>query len=213
MTAVNNLILSSGIKLIAISGAAGSGKDTVCNFLCDTYKDYYYEPFAYGLKQAAAAAFGIPEEAFHDRDKKEIPDPFWQVSPRKIAQFFGTEMFRQTIKNLIPHVQENFWVERMYGRLNGHLVPDDVGAYEPGDTVVIPDLRFQNEYEFLIANKAIILHLTRPGADGTVGIPNHPSEAGINFHTKENFYEIINDGTIAELHRKVANIITASTMY
>lgn len=210
---MNSYILTSGVKLIGISGKAGSGKDTVADFLTSTYKNYYYEPFAYGLKDAAAAAFGLPRNVFDDRDLKESQQVAWGVSPRQIAQFLGTEMFRNTINQLIPGIGENFWVHRMYGRCQGTLVPDDVGAYEPGDTVVIPDVRFQNEYDFIIANKGIVIHLTRAGADGNIGIPSHQSEAGFNFHTKELTYEVENNGTISDLHRKIANIIISATQF
>lgn len=207
-------VLTSGVKLIGISGKAESGKDTVADFLIETYKNHYYEPFAYGLKDAAAAAFALPRDSFDDRSLKKAVVDSWGVSPRQIIQFVGTELFRNTICGLLPEIGQNFWVHRMYLRCEGILTPDDVGAYESGDTVVIPDVRFQNEYDFVKANNGIIINLTRPGIDGNIGIPNHSSESGIIVdNTYGGNYSCVNDGSISDLHRKIANIIVSATQY
>lgn len=199
-------------KLIGLHGKARSGKDTVGNFLVETYKDHYTESFAGPLKDAAAAAFGIPRNCFDEPELKEQSDDQWLVSPRKIAQFLGTEMFRDTVKNLIPNIGNNFWIERLERRLLNKYEPEDQGPWEPHFTCVITDVRFQNEYDWILSNGGIIIHLTRAGADGTVGILNHQSESDLSFHTPERNYKCANNGTISDLYRKVADIIL-STKY
>jgi len=197
--------ITSGVKLIGLHGKAGSGKDTVAEFLTRTYKDMYPEAFAGPLKKGLAEIFGLPIEHFEQRDIKELTNPYWDKSPRYLAQFFGTEVMRK-------YFGDDFWIRRLALRLNA----DDShhpewGAYADTDTVVISDVRFQNEYDFIIANQGIIIHLTRDGADGTVGIANHASEQDINLHNKERTYVCENNGTIIDLKRKIANIIVAST--
>jgi hypothetical protein len=201
--------VQAGISLIGITGHAGSGKDTVKEFLIETYARHYTISFADPLKEAASAAFGIPLDWFYERHLKEEPHPNWDVSPRAIAQFMGTEMFRETLWKLLPQVESDFWIHRASLRLNNQYVPVDEGEFESGDTVVIPDVRFQNEYDWIIRNKGIIIHLTRAGADGTVGIPGHASETKLNMHCKERTYQCENNGTISELHRKIANLIVS----
>jgi hypothetical protein len=196
-------------NLIGIYGRARAGKDTVKDFLIDTYKSHYSISFADPLKEAAAIAFGIPLDWFHSADLKEEPHPSYGVSPRAIAQFFGTELFRNNIHKLLPHVKEDFWIQRATLRLTNQYLPEDEGEFTPEDTVVIPDVRFQNEYDWIIQSGGIIIHLTRPGADGTVGIPNHQSEQPINLHTPERTYLCENNGSISELHRKIANLIVS----
>ena len=60
----------------------------------------------------AAVAFGIPLDWFYQDDLKEEPHPNWGVSPRAIAQFMGTEMFRDTVAKLLPSVENDFWIKR-----------------------------------------------------------------------------------------------------
>ena len=198
------LKVTSGVKLIGIHGKAGAGKDTIAEYLIETYKNYYLQPLAEPLKEAAAIAFGIPEDFFHNRDLKEVKNERWGKSPREIAQYLGTEMFRQ-------HFGPDFWIQRALVRINNLYVPEEEGEYQEGDTVVIPDIRFQNEYEFIKANGGVMIHVTRPGVS-SVGILNHASEQGINFSGGE-IYEVINDSTISELHRKIANIIISATQF
>jgi hypothetical protein len=143
---------------------------------------------------------------------KEEIIPFWGVSARKIVQFMGTEMFRQTVSGLLPNIAANFWINRLELRLTNTYEPDDEGPYEPHHTVVIPDVRFQNEYDWVIGSGGIIIHLTRPGADGIVGIQNHPSESTLNLHNHERTYLCENNGTISDLHRKIASLMI-STKY
>lgn len=201
--------LTSGVSLIGITGHAGAGKDTVAEFLLATYANHYRYAFADPLKEAAAVAFGIPLQWFNSTSLKEVPHPNWNISPRKIAQFFGTELFRERIEGLIPEIGNDFWVQRMIIRLNNQYVPEDEGTLGIGDTVVIPDVRFQNEYDWIISQNGIIIHLTRPGADGNIGILGHASESSLNLHNKERTYECVNDSSIQELHRKTANIIAS----
>jgi len=207
-----SLILPPAVscKLIGICGAARSGKDTVGQYLHQKHDNTYKLAFAGPLKAAAAVMFGIPEMMFHDDDTKELPDSYWNVSPRQIAQFFGTEMVRETINKLIPTVGQDFWVYRMAHCLNG--LGEQV-EYDADDVVVISDVRFQNEYDWIVAQGGIIIHLTRHGADGIVGISGHPSEAGISFTAPDNTYQLINNGTLEELYEEVDRVIKQANIY
>lgn len=203
------------LKLIGIHGKAGAGKDTIANYLCDNYKNTYSEAFADPLKDVAAIAFGIPRYMFDDPLVKNSPNDFWGISPRQILQFVGTELFRYNIHKLNNgHFwlwQEYFWIDRMVGRLKGELdrAVNPEEEYAPGDCVVISDVRFQNEYEWIVDNNGIMIHVTREGADGNVGIPNHASEAGISYETNyDTVFHIENNGTLEDLYRKVDNIMS-----
>jgi hypothetical protein len=207
-----SLILPPAVscKLIGIHGRARTGKDTVGKYLHDTHDNTYKLAFADPLKKAAAMMFGIPEDAFWDDDTKEQIDTFWNVSPRQIAQFFGTDMVRENVNKLIPSVGQDFWVYRMAHCLNG--LGDQV-EYDADDVVVISDVRFQNEYDWITAQGGIIIHLTRQGADGMVGIPSHASEAGISFTAEHLTYTLDNNGTLEELYADVDDIIKRANIY
>jgi len=193
-------------KLVGIHGHAGAGKDTLKELICVDRPNFFFYSFADPLKEAAAVAFGIPLSAFYNPETKELPNHYWGITPRVIAQFLGTEMFRECIPKLMPGIGDSFWVERMEMRLSNCYVPEDEGLIIPTDTVVIPDVRFQNEYDWIIANEGIIIHLTRPGFDGTIGIPGHSSESKLNLHTPERTYEIANDGLISDLEQKLKDL-------
>ncbi len=205
-----NWLLPPAINVIGISGSARSGKDSVCTYLYSTFTETHSEAFAGPLKEAAAFAFGIPHRDFNDPERKELINPYWGVSPRMIAQFVGTEMFRDTIDKLLPNDHNDFWVRRMFGKLSGLQRHDLDGDYIDGDTVVIPDVRFQNEVDFVTDNGGIHIHLVREGATGNVGIENHPSEA-LNFSlTGERTYVLSNNGTLEELYAKVHQLVLAN---
>ena len=205
-----NLNLNVDCKLIGICGHAGAGKDTVGKYLIDTRDNTYKLAFADPLKMAVKEMFGVMEDDLYDSVMKERPNNFWGVSPRQMAQFFGTEMVRDTLPKLIPDVGQNFWVHRMVQKLIG---AENQVEYDSDDVVVITDVRFQNEYDWIINNGGIIIHLTRTGADGTVGIPGHASEAGIHFHAGMQTYSLDNDTTLEALYEKVDTIIAHANIY
>jgi hypothetical protein len=196
-------------KLIGIHGHARSGKDTVAEFLVSTYKDTFSESFASPLKDACSAAFGIYRAYFDSPEFKETPVPGWEVSPRAIAQFVGTELFRSGLEDLIEGLGTNFWIERLERRLTNAFIPDEEGEYLPEHTVVIPDVRFQNELDWVLSNNGIIIHLTRAGADGKVGILGHASESTLDL-TSGSIYHVENNSSLSELYSRVANIVMAS---
>ena len=198
-------------KLIGICGHAGCGKDTVASYLHSTRPNTWTESFATPLKIAAAAMFGISIDFFTDLNYKELPHEYWKVSPRQMAQFFGTEMVRNTMHALLPDVAHNFWVARLEAVLANQI--GDV-EYTTDDVVTIPDVRFQNEYDWVLQQGGIIIHLTRPNADGIVGIPSHKSEQGIGFkHTPERNYLVENNTSLDDLYATIDGIVSVAKIY
>jgi hypothetical protein len=204
---MNNLYqdLKVPCKLIGIHGRAHSGKDTCAGYLHDRYADHWIEAFADPLKAACKELFGIPEEFFYDQTMKEQIIPGWEVSARMAAQFVGTELVRENMWKLLSKDYDNFWVRRMAYKLQGTIEGDGV-SYTAEDTIIIPDVRFQNEHDWIIDNGGIIIHLTRPELSGTVGLPAHKSEAGIQFTAPNSTYHVINDDTLDILFLKLRSI-------
>lgn len=183
--------------LVGIHGNAGAGKDTASDWMVQEIKNYVVGSFSFAenLKGACSQIFGIPFENFSDPATKNVKNSFWNKTPRELAQFVGTELFRKNFG-------EDIWIKSLEVLLS---------CYQDIECAIITDVRFQNEADWIIDNGGILLHLTRPGADGKVGIQNHASEAGIktpqDWYAKGLVWHIDNSGTLEELYRKLDNFL------
>ncbi len=107
------------------------------------------------------------------------------LSPRVCLQLLGTEWGRQTL-------YENVWVDYMelvaeelftvdeacYERQHG-LMYTKAGIVQTSDGVVVPDVRFKNEFMFCKDNDYPIIKVRRPETDAKAaqtGITRHASE-------------------------------------
>ena len=90
--------LPNNVKLIGISGLAHTGKDTLANFLKEKRKEIVIESFATPIKEIMVNYFGFTREQVYDQRLKEIEDKFWNITPRKLMQLIGTEMFRKNFR-------------------------------------------------------------------------------------------------------------------
>lgn len=193
------------MRLIGFAGRMHSGKDTAYQVLsrysvreksCEAV--FRRVAFADPLKFAALNAFGGAHANYwgSPQDKNEIVHP-WGVSGRQILQFMGTEMFRDTVSNLVPGLGSNFWVRRLEQEIHTH---------DPEIIHCITDVRFQNEADWIIDNNGIIIGISRDGMPFGNGIEGHRSEQG--FTVKERYHEVINNGTREQLLEELLKIIT-----
>lgn len=180
--------------IIGICGKAGSGKDTIADYLCD-HMGYNRDSLAAPIKRLVMDVFGLDEETVYDRVKREQPLPDWPGwTVRKLLQFIGTELMRKNIDDRI-------WVKSLCLRLKRSL-----GSY------VIPDVRIPNEAQMLketFGDAFIMIKVVRPGCDGnTVG--------GIQGHETEKYdiqadHVLVNDSTIEDLWKKVSIVMEMET--
>lgn len=177
---------------IAITGKMRSGKDATSRYLCDKYG---YTQFAFGdeLKRYADELFGV-----HGGGKR-----------RELYQWFG-----QAIRERDPDI----WVRKCFEFISAFKREINNGAFTPRPNVVITDMRQPNEYAHCRAEGFVIIRVTAPD-----GIRIHRAiESGDKFtytdliHETENHvdsfevdYEIVNDGTLADLHAKIDSIMEA----
>ena len=192
------------MKLIGLSGAARSGKDTAGKYLIEQY-DFKRYAFADPLKRAASEMFGLPLEDFHDDDKKEVVNEFWNFSPRQIAQLLGTECGRRVFR-------DDMWVKRAELAWLEHK--EYIENYTGGGWIeasgwggmVVTDVRFPNEAEWIKEMGGITIHIVRPGATGNVGVgASHASELGYPDELKD--ITIYNNGTLKDLYHKLDKAI------
>ena len=168
--------------LVGFTGAAGSGKDTAAVPLLSN--GYRRLSFADPLKAGLRAMFGLTREHTDGELKGFDVEPYG-VSTRRMMQTLGTEWGRDLIH---PDV----WLLRAEETIK------EWQAAGPLPGVVVTDVRFENEANWLRRQGGVLIHVRRSGA-GTVA---HASEAGVA--PAEGDFTVNNDGSIAELHEHVA---------
>lgn len=128
--------LNKPARLVGFSGPAGVGKSEASRLLTESY-GFVLVKFAAPLKSMLAALYevvGLDDEESERRlegDLKEKPD--WLLSgasPRHAMQTLGTEWGRVLIH---PDLWVNAWKRSVRSKLDA------------GISVVVDDLRFQNE--------------------------------------------------------------------
>lgn len=173
--------------LIGISGLAGSGKDTVADFLVNDH-GFTKVALADPLKRIARDVYDFTEEQlWGPSENRNAPDPRYPredgtcLSPREALQLLGTEWGRRCyadtwikcgIRNaqtLLTHPSARY--SRCDGIRGGMLTPA-----EPRAGVAIPDIRFRNEMDAIRAAGGFLVRVVRPGAGlgGAAGV--HVSE-------------------------------------
>jgi hypothetical protein len=125
--------------LIGLIGKAGSGKDTVADYLCDHHR-FFQLSFADPLKLVVSELFDMPLEKLNRQELKELEDERYGFSPRWILQHLGTDVLRK----LYPGI----WVDHLIRRYQKYC---DSWMKIPGKRslsdirVVVSDARFLNE--------------------------------------------------------------------
>lgn len=140
-------------SILGICGFAGSGKDTLANYLIEKH-DYVKLSFAGAVKDAVAVIFGwdramLEGDTKESRTWREVEDQWWSArldipgfSPRKALQMIGTDVMRN-------HFHEDIWITVLENKLRQY------------PKVVIADCRFPNEIDMINRLGGSILHITR----------------------------------------------------
>lgn len=140
-------------SILGICGFAGSGKDTLANYLIQEH-GYIKLSFAGAVKDACSAIFGwdramLEGDTKESRAWREVEDSWWSArlgmpgfSPRKALQMLGTDIMRN-------HFHEDIWIAVIENKLRMY------------SKVVITDCRFPNEIAMIQRLGGKILHITR----------------------------------------------------
>ena len=131
------------MKIIGLVGVIGAGKGTVADMLVE--HGYSKISFADTLKDMCAILFGWPRHLLEgdtkeSREWREQTDDWWSAklnipdfTPRLALQLIGTDALRN-------HFSKDIWILALERKLSS--MPDDA-------RVVIPDVRFINEFTLL----------------------------------------------------------------
>lgn len=118
--------------IIDLVGRKGAGKDTIADYLVSNH-GFVKFAFADPVKKVCETLFALSPTCFQCPLKKEQITPTWGLSPRQMMQKVGTDMVR-------AHLGEDFWIRHLQVRL---------ASLAPGTKVVISDVRFTNEADFV----------------------------------------------------------------
>lgn len=168
------------MKLIGLTGPAGSGKSTVAKHLVE-YENFRLVKFAGPLKAMTRTLFeemGADSEnrwRFIEGDLKELRLGWLGGhSPRHAMQTLGTEWGRKCMG-------EDFWVNVAKNRIVSEFEAD------PTACLVFDDVRFENEAAMIRKMGGHIVHIA--GRGGLAG--SHESESGVEPHADD--FCLIND--------------------
>lgn len=169
--------------IIGLTGLPRSGKDTAAEWF--TRRGYARRQFSAPLKEAAAILLQRPVSQMYGEHgfDREVVMPEWGFSVRWFLQRFGTECLRDQICT-------DFWIQRM---------TRDIDSIYPA-SVVITDLRFDNEAEFVRKRGGIIIDVRRPEITGST----HASDKGV---TPDEI--VFNDETVDVLHERIGRVMLA----
>lgn len=168
------------MKIICICGKAEHGKDTLASVMRRALEADGYSV----LVTHYADLLKFVCQNYFDWDGKK--DEYG----RRLLQYIGTDRIRT--------VAPDFWVSFVAAILA--VFKDE------WDFVLIPDCRFPNEYEFLVAGgfDTTLLRVVRDGYENSLTEEQraHGSETALDNYPAE---EIHNDGTIQGLTREVSD--------
>lgn len=124
------------MKIIGLSGKKQSGKTTAAMFL-NKMTNSAVVGFADSLKDIIQVCFGATEAQLNGTDEEKNSLLACGKTSREMMQLVGTDWFRE--------LDNHCWVRALMRR---------VQVYEKLDVIIIPDVRFANEVQFIQKQEA-----------------------------------------------------------
>ena len=174
-------ILAGKVPVIAIMGAKYSGKSLIADALVS--RGFKQFAFADKVKEAVMLIYGLSHDQVYG-DLKEIVDARYGISPRFIMQRFATEVCRS--------IHPDTWVMA----LEQDVLRWGQGRRYPEMGIVIDDLRFPNETEYIKRWGGQIWEVVRTGNDYT---GEHSSEERVPIVADRTIYNLT---TPEQLHEE-----------
>lgn len=172
----------SAYPVIGIAGPARSGKDTVANYILAARGYGYRYGFADPIK-AMLVPLGI-----------DCTDPYWTANKEAIIPSLGV-----SLRYLMQTLGTEWGRELIHGDLWVILAKSTALTHGPG--MVVPDVRFENEAEWIRAIGGKIIHLERANRQQ---VKAHTSEQGIVRRDED--IVISNNGSLHDLQQTIQDM-------
>ena len=132
-------------KYILIHGMKGSGKSTLAQMINSKLENSGIFVLADAVREKIALAFNIDTDELESEDTKNSPsEKLYGQTPRKVMQLFGTEFGQEAFGKTI-------WC-----KILNDEIQQDIYEYN-----IIPDVRFEHEYNYL--KDSLVIFLSRDG--------------------------------------------------
>ena len=217
--------------LIGLAGRAGSGKDSVADYLVRRYGFIQFS-FADALRREVSAAFGVTEGLLRDRDTKEMETPllalrncvdtgFVPIARAEIAKWHYDSYFDLDALPLSPRQVLQWWgtqyrraqdSEYWVNKATDSIVALRGRAAYPElmpQLFVCSDVRFANEQAWVHATPGgNVWHVYR---DSVAAVCAHESENPLPVLAGER--EIFNYHTLEYLHKGVDQLLSSAARF
>ncbi|MBK8773033.1 MAG: hypothetical protein IPM06_21745 [Rhizobiales bacterium] len=216
--------------LIGLAGKAGSGKDSVADYLVRHYGFIKFS-FADALRREVAAAFGVVDGLLRDRDTKEEPCSalalrhcfdagFVPIARAEIAKWHHDSYFDLDALPLSPRQVLQWWGSefRRAQNLGYWLDRADIWIDRVRSQALYPefvpqlfvcsDVRFANEREWVHMCGGNVWHVYR---DSVAAVCAHESENPLPVLAGER--EIFNYHTLEYLHKGVDQLLSSAARF
>lgn len=178
--------------------------------------------FAGSLKEMLAVLLRVPVEMFENRDFKEnvfvdFNDlTFHRRENLKKYQILSDSKFSRKVKEMSIDVRANllsirqllqYWGTEICRTYLGENIWT-VATIKNADThnLIISDVRFKNEADFIRKNNGVIVYIDRPGC--LVGAHKSEQECFELYQNGQVDYVIHNDGSLKDLFNKIKKLRT-----
>jgi hypothetical protein len=177
------------MNIIGIKGLKRHGKDTAAEAFVK-HHGFVKVGFADAVKRAALALDPIIVAGPFPSRLSEVVDTLgWEdakevAEVRRILQHLGTEVVRET-------VHQNGWL------MAWQKTVDEL--FEEPEGIVVPDVRFINEAEYLRSKGATIIQVVRPDLPASGDL--HASETEQEAIQAD--LTVVNEGSVEQFHRRL----------
>ena len=142
--------------IVGILGKMRVGKDTVADYLVSNH-GFVKKAFADPLKEICKILFLFNDDQLYGTDEqKKMPDDRWfGCSARTAQQFIGTELFRNNLNKIMPGLNQDIFIHHL------KLWLEDQKKTNPNIKIVVSDVRFQNEVDFIHSIGGTVIRVTK----------------------------------------------------
>ncbi|BAV81219.1 putative hydrolase [Vibrio phage VCPH] len=209
--------------MIALTGLAGSGKDTAALYFARQYERPTYA-LAQPIKDLVHTLLEVPHHMLNSRTLKEA-ELTWRVDVdsldacAKVYQNYGLEQYEMFhdaweawIKLLGFEFRDGHYVvtaslRTFYQQIGtewGRSVNDEMWLLIAPMNAIITDVRMDNEARFLIDRGYCLFEIQRPNME-KIANAGHSTEQGLDPLIPRSI--IMNDGDVDDLYRNCYNVV------